>query len=64
VGRDGDRSRGEIAKLISDGTQALVQLRFSKNAAHHAVASALDELGPDVAIGKLLYEAIRRCKPT
>jgi 5-methylcytosine-specific restriction endonuclease McrA len=62
VGRDRDRSRFEIAKLVADAKQALVGIGFSKTGSHDAVTSALDELGDGATIERLCFEAIRRCK--
>jgi hypothetical protein len=62
VGRECDRNRFELAKLVAEAKQALVQLGFRKPAAHDAVIAALDELGNDATIERLCFEAIRRCK--
>ena len=62
VGRECDRNRFELAKLVADAKQALVQIGFRKPAAHDAVIAALDELGNDATIERLCFEAIRRCK--
>jgi len=63
VGCARDPRQVESTQLVADATEALVGLRFPKTTAHDAVMSAFHELGDDVTIARLCFEAIRRCKP-
>ena len=59
--RAGPTSRYDSVKLATEAKQALVGLRFPKSVARDAVALALEELGHDVTLERLIFDAIRRC---
>jgi Holliday junction resolvasome RuvABC DNA-binding subunit len=50
------------AEVTMDAIDALTRMGFKSRESRNAIAAAVDDLGADLALERLVFEALRRCR--